>query len=146
MASLARWCLICGKQLITCKHYVSLNCKRTTTGRSMLIHEVSTITNIDIDNLKYTYLCSQCERQILKIKSVEETRREIFRRFTATSEQHRQSSASSHSMTPQTTPFHSPSKQLSIVAIPKHVAFREVRRSFGFRKITAFDMFEIFTW
>ena len=81
-----RSCLLCGTQLITCKHYVSLNCSSTKANPSImnLADEVSHITKLEIHELKVKYVCSTCQRKVLKVKSSRQASEEIQRKYEAT--------------------------------------------------------------
>ncbi|XP_071796288.1 uncharacterized protein [Asterias amurensis] len=94
-----RSCLLCGTQLITCKHYVSLNCSSTKANPSImnLADEVSHITKLEIHELKVKYVCSTCQRKVLKVKSSRQASEEIQRKYEATI----------------TTPVTSPKKRIS---------------------------------
>ena len=77
MACIMRVCIICRKQLISCKHYLSLKCTSVKT--------TSKITHLDPGELRSKNVCDNCHRKAMQVRCAVQLTEELQRSFEATS-------------------------------------------------------------
>ena len=73
-----RWCVVCGKDLVTCKAYTSLK------GKLELLSLLSECVKDDISLNASQNACSVCHRKIMKLKSGKELEDEIVKLYSNT--------------------------------------------------------------